>query len=287
MAFLLFTWNLQRQRTISSTRAGSISHDELRLDVLKDLVSRCRFGFITEPGLDLRSALVDEEDIGELPDAVNLYRDTGTDNQDESSACRPILASKDRSDLQLGTARTSGAIHAYRYPCAQVIAIEGIKVLLVSLHSTSGASGKANTKEIIKHYCTQVRKEKYGGMIVGGDFNAHIDAFGEDYVYKMPGDPTNQGAGADSGGIDGFYFFSNKKLKKGGRRIEFLPKEPQPYYSWSGAKYKSALVRSSTVQDASKAGFWIFDKYAGRDRQTKLSDHAPVVIKIDTRVVTV
>lgn len=276
---VLFAWNMQKGCTVTPhTSAVDAKYDRARLKVLEALMKSTVAGFVTEPGIDLRNALTsnDKTALGKLPDG-NLYRDTRADNQNDDGACRPLLWSTAESRLAISTSKTSGRVDAYRYPCAQVITHQKAKILLVSLHATSGYSGKFNTKEIIEDFVEFAKQEDYGGVIVGGDFNGHMTGTG----YAMPSTPTNQGATASGSAIDGFYFFSNKDLKGDDKYIvEFDIKEPKVF-----TEMGSTLVFPSDALGARKPGYYVTDDDWGKPAQYRVSDHAPVLINFDLRVI--
>ena len=275
----LFTWNMQKGCTVTPhAHAITAKFDRARLKVLETLMKGTIGGFVTEPGKDLRNALTsnDKTALGKLPDGY-VYRDIRPDNQDEDGACRPILWSTGPSDLAISTSKISGRVDAYRYPCAQVIEHQGAKILLVSLHATSGHSGKFNTLEIIDDFKEFAKQEGYGGVIVGGDFNGAMTGSG----YAMPATPTNQGASASGKAIDGFYFFSNKDLKGDGKYIvEFDVKEPTVFTGMGGT-----LIFPSDSRGAPEPGYYVTDDDWGKPAQYRVSDHAPVLVEFDMRVV--
>lgn len=282
MSFKLFTWNMQKGPTVSpSTHTIAKAYDEARHDLLCKLMKDCAFGFITEPGLDLRGAVCDNDAglLGKLPDGW-IYRDARADNQSDTGACRPILFSSSLKAMQLiETPEISGKVDAYRYPCAGLFGYKGRKLLVVALHSTSGYTGEVNTKKVIADFVQYVDKDGIDGLIVGGDFNASIDDSTRSSMYMMPSSPTNQGASSGGAGIDGFFFYTNSITAKG---IEFSADPPRPLHVIDKSNY--ALVCSHQASGTDKAGFFAkASLHNGSDYFYRLSDHAPVVIEFDTR----
>lgn len=282
-----FTWNMQRGRTLTP-KGNSVEHQiaEARFKLLSELMSDAHIGFITEPGMDLRSAVAEDDVSGlkRLPDG-DLHRDTRADNQAETSACRPLLFTSLDSDLGLETRVTSGKDSSARYPCAQVVNHSGAELLLVSLHATSGRSGKWNTEAVIGDFRNYVEKNNLGGMIVGGDFNMHLSKTGKGFSYAMPTTPTNQGSRGGKG-IDGFYFFSNLKLKSEGKKTRYIIRfdsgTPTPYHLEEGKRVSKLNVANNKAK--ATLGFFIQEKYGPGTTDYRLSDHAPVLIEISTNL---
>jgi len=111
--FKVFTWNMQRGQSISRND-NTIT---LRLQILQALVNWADFGFITEPGRDIRTNLNNLQ----LPGLNrNFCASQLPDNQSDGSACRPVVFSKKpftRFPLQSETyiSYLSGADQAYRH----------------------------------------------------------------------------------------------------------------------------------------------------------------------------
>lgn len=271
MIFKIFTWNLQKGRTVAPF--GNIhetNEAKDRLELLYKLCLDSHLGFITEPGKDFRAACTDPRNNGlnKLP-AGFIWRDLGNDNQSETGACRPLLYSKENSEQQIQTGVYSGKLDAYRYPCGQIIKINNSYILAVSLHSTSGDSGKANTKAIIADFKRYIVKNGIGGLMIGGDFNAHIDEVG----YNMPKTPTNQGAGHNGMGIDGFYFFTNNNSN---RPVGFAYQQAEPLHKLDPGQYKLELAAGGGHGALNKHGFFRKVTRNMQNYWVRQSDHSPV-----------
>ena len=82
----VFTWNMQRGQSLSQND-NTIRE---RLRVLQNLVNWADFGFITEPGRDIRNNLNNFN----LPGLNrNFCASQMVDNQTYASACRPVIYS--------------------------------------------------------------------------------------------------------------------------------------------------------------------------------------------------
>lgn len=283
MLLKLFTWNMQRGGTSATTYTGEeYRRVNLRYGLLQDLCNRSDFGFITEPGPNLRQSIRK----GERPLHGYCHMSNQTDTQNDDSACRPILFSNRQSRFELTTPIHSGAQDANRYPAARQFHYNRHKLVVVALHATSGRrSGLFNTIDVIDTFIEYMKGEGAGGLIVGGDFNHHFD--GSDRsdgkvsaLYAMPSQPTNQGAPVGSGGIDGFYFCTNYGSTA---PIEFSYERITRYQS----SFHGSSEFHTTAQNPQFAGFWILDKHPKPGTQAhmyRVSDHCPVMLKVTLRL---
>jgi hypothetical protein len=208
--FKVFTWNMQRGQSIS-LNDNTISQ---RYQLLHALVSWADFGFITEPGRDIRDGLNNFQ----LPGLDrNFCVSQLPDNQSDGSACRPVVFSKRpfvRFPLQSETyiQYLSGADQAYRYPAAGIVRLdqhdgEGHQdLLLLSFHATSGFGANDNCQAYFDSFYQNVLG--WGGSptavplvwIVGGDFNCPAGR-----AIYMPITSTHQSGHI----IDGFFADQN------------------------------------------------------------------------------
>ena len=178
--------------------------------MLLTLVNWADFGFITEPGMDIRQNLNNFN----LPGLNrNFCASVLADNQTEGSACRPVIYSKIPFSGIPPTTESyisyfSGAAEAYRYPAAGVVTLAqgdgqgNNELLLLSFHATSGY----NANENCRGYFDSFYQNNYLGRaiplvwIVGGDFNCNAGRG----VY-MPPTSTHQSDHI----LDGFFADQN------------------------------------------------------------------------------
>jgi hypothetical protein len=214
--YKVFTWNMQRAQSVSKWNVADspfLSDKDKaikeRYRVLKKLVDWADFGFITEPGKDIRNGLNDFA----LPGLNrNFLASQLQDNQTKSSACRPVVYSKTPFSSSPGITELyvgylSGGKNASRYPAAGIVKLgkkdgEGNKhLLLLSFHATSGFGADENCQGYFDKFY-----ENYLGQavplvwIVGGDFNCNAGKG----VY-MPRTSTHQSDHI----LDGFFADQN------------------------------------------------------------------------------
>ena len=116
--YKLFTWNMQRAQSVSqynmaSSPFASNKDNQIRerYRVLKRLVDWADFGFIIEPGQDIRTNLNNFS----LPGLQrNFLTSQCQDNQTDASACRPVVYSKTPFGVSLTSQNCMSAI--YRGP---------------------------------------------------------------------------------------------------------------------------------------------------------------------------
>jgi hypothetical protein len=146
--YKVFTWNMQRGQSVSKKDAVVCE----RYRVLKALVDWADFGFITEPGQDIRTGL---NNFGLPRLQRNFCASQLADNQADASACRSVVYSKvPFSGFPAATesyaSYSSGSDAAFRYPAAAKVTLgrtdgQGNKeLLLLSFHATSGFNANEN-----------------------------------------------------------------------------------------------------------------------------------------------
>ncbi|MEM9781605.1 MAG: hypothetical protein AAF899_03920 [Pseudomonadota bacterium] len=278
----LFTWNLQRRRTIDPAKGSNAAERHaaaVRRDLLRALCRQSAFGFITEPGLDLRRAEKGGYVISALLPDGNFMGDERDDGQSDGHACKAMLFAKRRSFTLIETSAGSGARLRQRFPAARLFSNGSRSMLAAALHATSGRGGLDNAETLITELTAIVEDEKINGLIVGGDFNAHLTDEDDRSFFWMPSKPTNQGAGSRGVGIDGFYFFS---CGTAASPMLFSAKAPQRYDDVD-ARYGFRV--DAEAKGGKVSGFFHIVPGAGQRArvETKLSDHAPVIIDITTR----
>jgi hypothetical protein len=202
--YKVFTWNMQRAQSISRTPGNATIRERYR--VLKALVDWADFGFITEPGQDIRDNL---NNFG-LPGLNrHFYNSQNADNQNPAAACRPVIYSKTpishpTPDANSYVQYLSGGANAFRYPAAGMVDLPPApnKLLLVSFHATSGFGADENSRTYFDNFYPRPQRPNAPAMvwIVGGDFNCDAG----NGVY-MPTTYTHQ----SSHTLDGFFADQN------------------------------------------------------------------------------
>ena len=185
--YKFFTWNMQRAQSVSQynmaiSPIASSKDNQIRerYRVLKRLVDWADFGFIVEPGQDIRTNLNNFS----LPGLQrNFLTSQLQDNQSDASACRPVLYSKTPfssapSTTELYINYLSGAQKAHRFPAAGIVKLrdkdgQGNKeLLLLSFHATSGFGANENCQAYFdKFYQSFMGDTVPLVWVVGGDFN--------------------------------------------------------------------------------------------------------------------
>jgi hypothetical protein len=172
----IFAWNMQRGECIAQ---GSTPQNEFtqRKAGLTWLCQNYDLGFITEPCKSFRGAIKASIMSGTYP-AGQWIMCGKEDNQSESHACRPMLYLKtglpNAKECSLNT--KSGADEAHRYPAAAIVEYDA-KILIVSLHATSGGAGANNLQDVLSEI-EDKDKPAWHGWIIGGDFNAGDARYG-------------------------------------------------------------------------------------------------------------
>jgi hypothetical protein len=205
--YKVFTWNMQRAQSVS--RQDATIRERYR--VLKALVDWADFGFITEPGRDIRINLNNFA----LPGLDrNFCASQLGDNQSDASACRPVIYSKVAfsripPSTECYASYSSGSDEAYRYPAAGMVTLipddgQGhSELLLVSFHATSGFNANENCQG---HFDSFYQHDSFRNRaipllwIVGGDFNCNAGRG----IY-MPATSTHQSDHV----LDGFFADQN------------------------------------------------------------------------------
>jgi hypothetical protein len=213
----VFTWNMQRARSVSQWNrplAHAVTQQEKtireRYRVLQTLVNWADFGFITEPGMDIRQNLNNFN----LP-GLNRHFCASllADNQTDASACRPVIYSKIPFSRIPPTTESyisylSGAAEAYRYPAAGIVTLAqgdgqgNNELLLLSFHATSGYNANENCRGYFDSFYQNDYLQRAIPLvwIVGGDFNCNAGRG----VY-MPATSTHQSDHV----LDGFFADQN------------------------------------------------------------------------------
>lgn len=199
----VFTWNMQRAECILQKSKDLTLQSQFtqRKAALAFLCANYDVGFITEPCLAFRNALKDPHSAALYPGGEWIASEQ-EDNQSDSSACRPLIYL--RAGLQKASSprlkTTSGNVQAQRYPATAIIKDEGLKLLLVSLHATSGGSGSNNLQDVMDEIDDGAEQGKWDAWLIGGDFNAGDAQYGG--VRKSMAKSATQKKGRV---LDGFF----------------------------------------------------------------------------------
>ena len=269
--YKLFTWNMQRAQSVSQynmVRSPLASNKDNqireRYRVLKKLVDWADFGFIIEPGQDIRTALNDFS----LPGLQrNFLASQLQDNQTESSACRPVVYSKAPFLSTPGTTELyinylSGAQKAHRYPAAGIVKLRdkdgqgNRELLLLSFHATSGFGADVNCQNYFDRFYQSFMGQTVPLVwIVGGDFNCP----GGKGVY-MPNTSTHQ----SNHTLDGFFADQN------GTNFEVDLETDAKTFIQGQATNGEGELETDTYADPH--GYVV--------NGCHLSDHCPVIMKL-------
>ncbi|MBW0001690.1 MAG: hypothetical protein JO015_21550 [Verrucomicrobia bacterium] len=258
--YKVFTWNMQRGRSISR---GDATITE-RFRVLKDLVDWADFGFITEPGQDVRNGLNAYYGLQGL--RGRYYVSTLVDNQNDAMACRPVVYSRHGFARAPQGAKPylryqSGAEQANRHPAAGIVALfngdgqGNNELLLVSFHATSGFGAAQNCEGYFDSFYEFDGHSSIPLLwIVGGDFNCNP----RNGVY-MPAVSTHQSNHI----LDGFFAdqqATNFEVK--------LTSGPQTYVDGNDPGEGQLIIGNANAGNANARGFVVNGLH--------LSDHCPV-----------
>jgi hypothetical protein len=269
--YKVFTWNMQRAQSVSQ---WNVAHSQFasqkdntikeRYRVLKKLVDWADFGFITEPGQDIRNSLNDFT----LPGLNrNFFASPLQDNQTESSACRPVVYSKtpfvsNPSTTELYISYLSGGQNAHRYPAAGIVKLrendgQGNKeLLLLSFHATSGFGADENCQGYFdKFYENFLGQAVPLVWIVGGDFNCNAGR-----AIYMPATSTHQSDHV----LDGFFADQN------GTNFEVAVETDAKTFLQSEVNNGEGKLETNTHTDPH--GYVVNGFH--------LSDHCPVIMKL-------
>jgi len=267
MKLRIFTWNMARGRSMVD-RANANSDDRKRADArygtLMELCKSSDIGFIQEAGADLHGP-VRSGAKGPVPIGLGAWRASmRADYQTGASPCRSLIFSNvgrmqsvHLEFLSGGAVNDQGFTVGERYPAAAIVTINRKRILLVSFHATSGPNGAENTLEFQNFVETYARTNRLGidAVLVGGDFNCEMLV-----GMGSPPSPTHQNGRA----YDGFY----RHRPKDSRLTRATVQNPRVYHmpGWR-------VLRTRPLPEASIGFFTRF----GRDKLTKVSDHAPVL----------
>jgi hypothetical protein len=258
MIYNVFTWNMQRGPSQDHSPVAT-----LRSQVLAELCNWAHFGFITEPGKDIRDYI--------LLHGINtgyrgwFYMSGNADNQSDSSACRPVVYSRvplHNEDVDF----LSGGADAYRYPAGASLMLNytegGVakqqKLMLISFHATSGFNANENCQDLFDRCYDPRFLDEPSLWVIGGDFNCN----GGNATY-MPTSNTHQ-----SGHIlDGFFA---DHFQSSFRVIAAV--NAQTYTIANGCPGQLVLAGAgAAVQGYVRNG-------------THLSDHCPVRARLDIAI---
>lgn len=269
--YKLFTWNMQRAQSVSQynlVRSPLASNKDNqireRYRVLKKLIDWADFGFIIEPGQDIRTALNDFS----LPGLQrNFLASQLQDNQTESSACRPVVYSKTPflstpNTTELYINFLSGAQKAHRYPAAGIVKLRekdgqgNRELLLLSFHATSGFGADVNCQNYFDMFYQSFMGQTVPLVwIVGGDFNCP----GGKGVY-MPNTSTHQ----SNHTLDGFFADQN------GTNFEVdLETDVKTFIQGQATNGEGELETDTYIDPHG----YVVNGY-------HLSDHCPVIMKL-------
>lgn len=255
MKLSVFTWNMQRRR---SFLPSSLNNNKIVSDKVKEaLISLCAahdLGFITEPGQDIRGFIGSNN--SPLP---GVWIASGIeDNQSDSSACRPLIYSKNDILTSYDINFKSGGESAVRYPAAAKLSKDGHNILVVSMHATSGG-GANNVQDFLDKIeeMSESYKAEFDAWLIGGDLNANEARWSP---LRMPNVPTHQRGYT----LDGF--FSDRATRDGCMSIIDISRIE------TDKQFKLEIVGSK-------------NKVAGcYFRNVKVSDHIPVTAQIDIKI---
>lgn len=197
----VFTWNMQRGSSIAPGPSANRDRARERKALLEALCATHDVGFITEPGKDLITAVSTVNTTsGLLPQGPGFWNcSILTDGQQGTNDCKNLIYSK-RILAPVDFDFRSGSDDAYRYPAAGVWAADlTLRVLLVTLHATSGGGGHDNSNELLDYLDRSENKRKHGNcqiVIAGGDMNCNHRHF------FMPQTPSHQSGST----LDGFIY---------------------------------------------------------------------------------
>jgi len=197
----VFTWNMQRGSSISPGVHADKPKAAERRKLLDTLCSTYDIGFITEPGNDLINAVsTSNATTLLLPNGPGFWNcSLLSDGQQGTHDCKNLVFSK-RILSPVDFDFQSGSDDAYRYPAAGVWLVNAdLRVLLVTLHATSGGGGHDNSNALFDYLDTTANKTKHGNCqvaIAGGDMNCNHRHF------IMPQTPSHQSGST----LDGFMY---------------------------------------------------------------------------------
>ncbi len=268
--YRIFTWNMQRGRSIIAAPYSSenkVLQAKARRQMIEALCATSHFGFVTEPGSDLRGAVTTPNQTSLLlPEGMGYWNSSPLeDNQDDGNACRNLLFSKEiLTPVNLNY--TSGGDNAFRYPAAGYYQINGARILLVTLHATSSYTAHANANGLLDAFDESAFARFYAdAVIIGGDMNSNSRHF------SMPGTATHQSDHI----LDGFVC-----ERYDGEDIEAVAHIPLIQTSYS------AMQRKLVIADPSHTipiGYYVRESDSGH--WARVSDHAPVLAELHVDII--
>lgn len=176
MDFRVFTWNMQRGRSMTahhSYNQKAIHKMEARGNALTHLCDTSDIGFVQEAGQDLHGPIRTNA-AAPFPSGRSAWRAAmRPDFQSDHNPCRSALFCKVGSMRVIHLDVLSGAWDHERFPVAAILTIGGFRILLCSFHATSGYKALANVRDFadrVDAMCEDPAR-RLDAVLVGGDFN--------------------------------------------------------------------------------------------------------------------
>ncbi len=220
-------------------------------------------GFITEAGQDLVAAVtVPNTTSALLPGGYGWWNCSSLkDGQAGVMDCKNLIFSK-RKLIRADVYYESGA-ESYRYPAAgHFTDAGGPRILLVSLHATSGGGGVKNSDELFDHLDSSPRR-RHGAdvVLVGGDMNCRRRHF------IQPAAATHQSNSV----LDGFAY----EVYDNPRDEEFSVQFGAPSVPTLGGELK---LKTTAMPGPLAPGCY---NQLGGAAWIRVSDHTPVVCGVE------
>ncbi|QBR01541.1 endonuclease/exonuclease/phosphatase family protein [Paraburkholderia pallida] len=260
MRLKVFTWNMQRGGSIGTPRSAT---QKERYDARKKiLLALCKWGdvgFITEAGKDLVAAVTTPNHTSaQLPMGYGWWNcSQKADGQKGKNDCKNLLFSK-RILRNKEVNFRSGADDCYRFPAAGYFDDpgDGARVLLITLHATSGGGGGVNSNELLDHLDETPRmRHRADVVLVGGDMNCNHRHF------AMPTDNTHQSGSK----LDGFVYEVYDD-----NDANFVVRIEQPEVATFAGNARLVETGDPLGYFLKKGTTWV-----------RVSDHAPVLAEVE------
>lgn len=259
-----FAWNMQRGSSIIPPKspADSKLKAEARGHLLAALCAAHDIGFVTEPGNDLINAVSAPNATSNLlPNGYGFWNCSNeADGQMGTHDCKNLIYSVFQlTPVEVGY--SSGSDDCYRWPAAGTFhQVNEAKVLLITLHATSGGGGWENAKGVFDYLDGKLKdRHKCRVVLVGGDMNSNHSFF------RMPTVSTHQsGHVLDGFASDQYDYYEGCSDPDADVDASFLIATAIALPSTSGK-----LV---TASGSTPLGYYY--KYQGD--WVRVSDHAPV-----------
>jgi hypothetical protein len=208
MQLKIFTWNMQRGGSIGKPRSATQkARYDARTAVLNAMCKWADIGFITEPGNDLIGAVTAPNVTSALlPSGYGFWNcSQKADGQKGSHDCKNLIFSK-RILTTCEVNFKSGADDCYRWPAAGYFQdADGPRVLLITLHATSGGAGAENSRALLDHLDgSPGLRHRCHVALIGGDMNFNHTWF------HMPTGNTHQSGSRLDGFMHNTYFGLDK-----------------------------------------------------------------------------